>query len=480
MPDPRPNILLIMTDQQRGDCLSIDGHPVLMTPNMDHIAAQGARFRHAYTTCPTCVPARRSLMSGQHGARTGMVGYRDDVEWEQPPPLMPQVLRDAGYQTAIVGRHMHLAPFRKRYGFEEMIVSGWRDANEYDDMLQARGIDPRDGIYGTGVMHNDWTARPWHLDDTLHPTHWTVSQAIKWLERRDPSTPFFLVVSFLAPHPPLIPPAFYLERYLRQTLPEPIIGDWAEPPADDGLGDGVDPSQVHLHGEALRSTRAAYYGLINHIDDQIHRLISPINGVNKITGGDNTVVLFTSDHGEMLGDHYRWRKTLPYESAARVPLLVRAPQRFELPRRQVIDQPVCLEDIMPTVLDFAGVETPDSVDGRSLLPLIRGEQPTWREYLPIEHAPIHQSLTDGREKFIWFNHDGCEQFFDLVSDPNELRNLIDAPEVQDRIAVWRRRLIDRLKDRPEGFSDGHKLIPGRRYTAQLPHARVSPDHVARA
>ena len=474
MSDDRPNILIIMTDQQRGDCLSADGHPVLMTPNMDNIAGRGVRFSRAYTTCPSCVPARRSFMSGQHPERTGMVGFQDGVEWEQPPPLMPQMLRDAGYQTAIVGRHMHLSPFRKRYGFERMTVSTGRHPCEYDDAIKAHAVDPVGDLYGTGVMHNDWTARPWHMDDALHQSHWAVSESLKWLDRRDPTAPFFLVTSFLAPHPPLIPPAFYFERYLRQSLPEPYIGDWATPPEHGGIGDDVSSPNVHLTGEALRCARAGYYGLINHIDDQIRRLLNPVNGVDRMTNR-NTVVIFCSDHGEMLGDHYLFRKIVPYEASTRIPLLISAPERFELQQRSVVDLPVCLEDIMPTVLDFAGIDIPDSVDGRSLLPLMRGEQPEWREYLPIEHAPMHQTLTDGREKFIWFVEDGREQFFDLTADPNEMTNLIDAPEAQQRVALWRNRLIDRLKDRPEGFTDGKRLIPGRPYPTTMAHVRVSPD-----
>src|SRR5690606_20733754 len=113
--------------------------------------------------------------------------------------------------------------------------------------------DSAGGFYGGGVMHNDWTARPWHLPDALHPTQWTVSRAIDFLHDRDPSCPFFLVVSFLAPHPPLNPPAFYMDRYLRQTLPDPVIGDWAAPPEHDGLGDDPASPRVNLRGEALRS-----------------------------------------------------------------------------------------------------------------------------------------------------------------------------------------------------------------------------------
>ena len=479
MPDPRPNFLLIMTDQQRGDCLSIEGHPVLMTPNMDAIAGAGVRFARAYSTCPSCIAARRSLMTGQHPATHGMVGYRDNLEWDAPPTL-PGTLKAAGYQTALIGRSMHLHPRRKRYGFDQMVIHDHTDASDYGEWLARNSPDTAGGYYGGGVMHNDWTARPWHLDESLHMTHWTVSRAMDYLRKRDPACPFFLVVSFLAPHPPLNPPAFYLDRYLRQELPDPIIGDWATPPEHDGLGDDVSAAQVHLKGEALRSARAAYYGHINHIDDQIRRLLNPIDGIDRMTGG-NTVVLFTSDHGEMLGDHYLWRKSVPYEPSARIPLLLRAPKQFNIAPRQALDQPVCLEDIMPTVLEMAGVDVPKTVEGRSLLPLMTGQstRPSdWRDHLHIEHAPIHQTLTDGKEKYIWFVADGREQFFDLTTDPHEQHDLSRDPSAADRLACWRSRLIEQLQNRPEGFTDAHRLIPGRPYRALLPHGG-SPE-VARA
>jgi len=460
----RPNILLIMTDQQRGDALGVEDHPVLLTPNLDAIAGAGVRFTRAYSTCPTCIAARRSLLSGQFPATHGMVGYRDGVEWDAPPTL-PGVLSAAGYQTELIGRSMHQHPPRKRYGFDHMLLHGWE--SDYGEWLRRHAPDSG-GYYGTGVMHNDWTAHPWHLPEWMHQTNWTVTEALRFLDRRDPSCPFFLVVSFIAPHPPLVPPAFYFERYLRQDLPPPVIGDWAEPPAGGGPGDDVSAGRVHLKGEALRCARAAYYGLINHVDDQIRRLLNPVNGVLRRTDG-NTVILFTSDHGEMLGDRNLWRKSLPYEASARVPLLIRAPKAFGLTPRSLVEAPVCLEDVMPTVLDLAGVPIPDTVEGRSLLPLMRGEEVAGREWVHIEHAPTFHALTDGREKYIWFVRDGREQFFDLSSDPNECRNLAAEPDCAERMAAWRARLVGELKDRPEGFSDGEKLIPGRPYPAVLPH-----------
>ena len=464
----RPNILLIMSDQHRADCTSIEGrHPVL-TPNMDSIGAGGVRFSRAYATCPTCIAARRSLLAGQFPPTHGMVGYREGVEWDAPPTL-PSVLRDAGYQTVLVGRSMHQYPPRKRYGYEEMVVFDRLSANSYDRWLRERANVPNAEYFGGGVMHNDWTAKPWHLDETLHFTNWVVDQGLEFLRTRDPSCPFFLTVSFAAPHPPLQPPAFYLDRYLRTGVLEPDIGDWAEPPGGSMPWGAISGQNVRLEGEVLLSARAGYYGLINHMDDQIRRLINPVDGVDRMTGG-NTIVLYTSDHGEMLGDHHRWHKIVPYEGSARIPLFIRAPKRFGIEPETVCDQPVALEDIMPTLLDLAGIDVPDTVEGRSLLPLIHGEDVDWRSSLHIEHSPMYHALTDGEEKYIWFVRDGREQFFDLRDDPTELRNLIDDASRQERIQEWRAALIDELRERPEGFVQDGKLVTGRPYNATLPHA----------
>ena len=169
----------------------------------------------------------------------------------------------------------------------------------------------------------------------------------------------------------------------------------------------------------------------------------------------------------MLGDHYMWRKSRAYEPSARVPFLISAPERLGLERASVVDLPATHADIMPTLLEMTGIDIPETVDGRSLLPLMRGERPSWREYVHIEHAPYHHALTDGREKYLWDPADGAEQFFDLASDPTECHDLARDATSADRVELWRRRLISRLQGRPEGFTDGSRLIPGRPYRALL-------------
>lgn len=457
----QPNILVIMTDQQRGDCLGVDGHPCLLTPNMDALAAAGVRFRHAYTTCPICVPARRSFLSGLHPQTHGLTG-NDSDEWA-PPATLPGMLRDAGYQTGWIGRSMHQYPPRKRFGYEEMVIpGGTKGEGDYEEYLRER-LPEGGGYYGSGVMHNDWTARSWHLPEHLHQTHWTVNEALRFLKRRDPSRPFFLTVSFIAPHPPLVPPDFYFQRYLRTSLPEPLVGDWAEKPEFRGGAPRVSSAEVNLEGETLRSCRAAYYGLINHIDDQIRRLLSPVTGFDA----KNTLVVFVSDHGEMLGDHYLFQKSKPYEGSARIPFIMAPPGSWREGAFGVVsDLPVCLEDIMPTLLEAAGVEPPDHLDGRSLLPVLKGEgNASWRDYLHIENGinRAYHALTDGKEKYIWFSRDGREQFFDLENDPGELRDLVLTDEGVQRLAPWRRRLMERLANRAEGFVEGDHLVAGRQH-----------------
>ncbi|NOY81511.1 MAG: arylsulfatase [Kiritimatiellaeota bacterium] len=464
----RPNILLIVTEQHRGDCLGIEGHPVLLTPNMDAIAQRGARFSRFYSACPSCIAARRSILCGQDPQTHGLVGYRDGVLWD-PPHTLPGVLRENGYQTWFVGRSLHQYPQRKRFGYDEMetTTSETGEVNDYAEWLRDHAPADSGGWYGGGVMHNDWTARPWHLDEHLHQTNWTIDRALRFLRRRDPTCPFFLTLSLIASHPPLQPPAFYFDRYLRTGVPDPVMGDWCNPPEPGTAagGDPVSPVRINLTGEALLSARAGYYGLINHIDDQLRRLINPVTALTP----RDTVIMLTSDHGEMLGDHGMWAKSVAYEPSARVPFLVAGPRELGIAPGTVIDQVATHADIMPTLLDMAGIDIPDSVDGRSLLPALRGDTAPVRDSLHIEHAPRQHALTDGHMKYIWRSADGREQLFDLDADPEERHDLAADSAFGERLARWRQQLVARLAERPEGFVDGGALVPGRPYGALLPH-----------
>jgi arylsulfatase A-like enzyme len=293
---------------------------------------------------------------------------------------------------------------------------------------------------------------------------------MRFLERRDPECPFFLNVSFIDPHPPLTPPAFYYDRYMALDLPEPVVGDWA-PHVEPRKGQDINASRVRLDRETMRRCRAAYYGLINHVDDQLGRLFAFMRARGLMR---DTFVLFTSDHGEMLGDHNMFRKTFAYEGSARVPFITWASPSLGLPGGIETCAPVGLQDVLPTLLDVAGVPLPDGVTGRSVLPLLRGEDADWRDALHGEHAGCYDHadgvhyLVDAATKYVWYSQTGREHLFDLAADPQELRDLSRAPDAEARLTPWRRRLVARLRDRPEGFVDGDRLLPGRPHEVLVP------------
>lgn len=460
----RPNILLVITDQQRGDCLGIAGHPVLSTPNLDQLGFEGANFCRAYTEAPSCIPARRTLISGQAPCVHGMVGFKHGVPWN-PTATLPGLLSDAGYQTEMIGK-LHLYPARKRYGYQHMQLAdsaGGGPNSDYANWLRNQGaLEP--GAHG--VNGNGWVGRPSHLPEHLSHSAWCVDRALEFLGTRDPTTPYFLCVSFIHPHPPLTPPQFYYDRYMQLDLPDPVVGDWVPEFTGPEKGQAVDASHVRLDRETMRRTRAAYYGLINHVDDQLGRLLRRVK--------NDTFILFTADHGEMLGDHHRFRKTYAYEGSARVPFLTWAPPSMNLPRQVVCDASVGLQDVMPTLLDVAGIASPDGVTGRSVLPLIRGQDHPWREVLHGEHSGCYEKtdgmhyLVDTHTKYIWYSQTGQEHLFDLATDPQELHDVARDPDAEERLGPWRRRLIDALHGRPEGFTDGDRLIAGR------PHEELVP------
>ena len=281
MSDSRPNILLITTDQQRGDCLGLDpdGPDCLQTPNLDWIGRSGTHFRRGYAECPSCIPARRGIMTGTAPAANGAVGYRG-AAWD-PPHTLAGELSAAGYQTEMIGK-LHLSPPRKRYGFDHLQLSDATHGtanNDYVEWLQQyhRRHDYDPGM-AHGVSANGWVGRPHHLPEEQMHTFWCVDRALKFMRKRDPSTPYFLNISFIDPHPPLTPPAHYYERYIQRELPEPVVGDWA--PELDGQQKGFNPNawEISLDKYDMQCARAAYYGMINFIDDQIGRLMQNMGG----------------------------------------------------------------------------------------------------------------------------------------------------------------------------------------------------------
>jgi len=456
METKKPNIIFITTDQQRYDALGINGNSILQTPFLDKLAARGMNFTKAYSTCPVCIPARRTWYTGLHPSTHGMVSYQDGVDFD-PPATLPGVLKENGYQTQLVGK-MHLHPQGKRYGFDHVILSEspnhrpdspYQARNDYCRWLEGQGLSGA-LMHRYGVLSNDRTARAFEEDSRLHHSSWVTEQAVKFImEDRDPTCPFFMHLSYLAPHPPFLPPQQYFDYYMRQSEDFDVkLGNWVgnwEPrkgrPADAGRGPFIK--------KEMQEACAGYYGLIQHVDDQISFFFNKLFGYATGREKDPLIVVFTSDHGEMLGDHHLFRKSLPYEGSAHVPFFICT---FNMDTAKgTSDELACLEDVFPTILDLAGVDAPSHLgehDGRSLAPILRGEKPTARESLHVEFGtgcPFN-SVVDQRYKYIWFADTQEEQLFDLQEDPNELNDLSGQTE---RLAPYRDELEKFLAGRPE-------------------------------
>jgi arylsulfatase A-like enzyme len=480
MPTPTRNVVLICADQWRGDCLSADGHPVVRTPHLDEVAGRGVRFSRAYSATPTCVPARAALHTGLSQTRHGRVGYEDGVPWTPYRTTMAGAFREAGFQTKCVGK-MHVWPERARLGFDDIeLHDGYlhhsrrreRDPRTYDDYLGwlagQEGVGAAEDYADHGLNCNSHVARPWDKAERLHPTNWATMRAVDFLYRRDPTAPFFLFLSYHRPHPPYDPPGWAFDQYLAAPEGSPPAGGWSDV-YDEWRRDGVHDTLVgRTDPVTWHRARAGYYGHMAHIDQQVNRFLQSLQEFGLL---DNTVVAFVSDHGEMLGDHGLWRKGFPYEGSARVPFLLAGPG---VPRGAVCEEVVELRDVMPTLLDAAGITVPEGIDGRSALPAARDRTGALRPWLHGEHVLLEQSLqwlTDGREKYVWMSRDRHEQLFDLTEDPHELHDLSADPAAAGRLAMWRERLVAELVGRPEGFVSSGKLVAGRRVDPVLPALR---------
>ncbi|MHC4072978.1 MAG: arylsulfatase [Planctomycetota bacterium] len=471
---PKPNILYLMTDQHRGDCLGCAGNKVIKTPRLDSIAADGVVFSSAYSSTPSCTPARSAILTGLSPWHHGMIGY-GRVAGKYPFEL-PDALRSAGYYLFGIGK-MHWYPQRKLRGYHKILLdeSGRVQAkgfiSDYRRWFkeQAPDLDPD----ATGIGWNDYRGKTYVLPERLHPTMWTADTAVDFIEKYDRTEPFMLKVSFARPHSPYDPPKRFAEMYDADDMPAPVVGDWA---AQYTLHD--DPPKPSLwHGDLgvrqAKESRRAYYGSVTFIDEQIGRILAALKERGMY---DNTMIMFFADHGDMLGDHHLWRKTYAYEGSARIPMLLRWPKSMGMnsQRGKTLPQPVELRDVLPTCLDAAGASILDNLDGKSMLDPVRGRTENWRPFIDLEHSMCYNkdhwnALTDGKTKYIYYAFDGREELFDLSRDPDELHNLAPKQVHKSTLLKWRQHIVDHLSERGEQFVSNGKLTIRKKRLLYSPH-----------
>jgi choline-sulfatase len=442
----RPDILLIMADQLTPSALPFHGNPVTQAPAMSSLASTGAVFDAAYTASPLCSPARASLLTGLLPSHTGV--YDNAAEFPASIPTFAHHLRNAGYRTVLVGK-MHLCGPDQLHGFEERLTTdiypadfGWTPDWDhpqdrptwYHDMSSVRDAGP---CLGSNQLDFD--------EEVAFAAQRSLFGHIRSRDER----PFCFVVSFTHPHDPYTIGRKWWDLYRDEDIPLPRPSPGDLHPHERRLRAICAMDGVPVTEDQIRAARRAYYGAISYVDDQVARLLAVLSETGRL---DNTVVIVTSDHGDMLGERDAWYKMSCYEGSARVPLIIWSPARFE-PRR--IEAPVSTMDLLPTLLDLAGDGDQDvagPLDGRSLLPHLSGSpdrDETVAEYLAEGAIAPIVMIRRGRHKFIHSPPDP-DQLFDLAADPDERVNLADDPasasladEFRDQIAArWDLKALD--------------------------------------
>ncbi|MEZ5846692.1 MAG: sulfatase-like hydrolase/transferase [Geminicoccaceae bacterium] len=429
MSENRKNVLLIMADQWPARLMGASGHPFIQTPTLDQLARNGVRYTNAYSECPICIPARRTLMTGTTTRRHGDRVFGTTNPMPGDLPTLAGTFSAAGYQTHAVGK-LHVYPPRDRIGFDDVqLCEEGRphlgSVDDYDIFLSDRGHTGRQ--YAHGMSNNNYMHRPWHLDEASHVTNWASEQMCRTIKRRDPTRPAFWYLSYTPPHPPLIPLGFYMKLYRQLEMDEPLSGDWSRDserlPRALQMVRNFYPQYSAFE---IADIRRAFYALCTHIDHQLRIVFGTLREEGLL---DDTIIMFTTDHGDMLGDHGLLAKRTYYESSANVPMILAGPAGDgRIGTDRVDDRLVGLQDVMPTLLTLAGIDVPPTCEGMDMTGDVR------REVLYgdcLETAGGSRMVRDARHKLIWYPAGNVVQLFDLIEDPLETRDLGEVAEAAD-------------------------------------------------
>jgi choline-sulfatase len=442
----RPDILFVMTDQQRFDTIAARGNSQIYTPNLDRLVRRGIAFSNAYATCPVCVAARYTIRTGCEPATTRVFSNaKADPVAGQPlemearcGPYLGRVMSHLGYRTFGIGK-FHTYPWDEDVGYETV----WRSEETYHPPRR-EGDD-----YGSWLAREhpefDFLEQPMGertemyylpqrspLPAELGAEWWAADRAVEEIAKSDDSRPFFGFVSFVRPHPPLAPPIPFNRMYNPDRMPELVLGSVEEDQLDEEIpymryavwADAINPALAKI-------VKARYYGEISYLDHCLGRILDAIEARSN---SENILICFFSDHGDLLGDHHGWQKQNFFEAACRFPLLLSWPAR--LPAETVRSELISLADLFGIATQAAGgCELREGID---VLKMLRGECAR-REYLvgmveiPGSHDFKVMVVTD-EWKYIFMANGGREQLFNLRRDPNELSNCAStAPSIRDNV-----------------------------------------------
>lgn len=440
-PPKRPNILFIMVDEMRWDALGVENHPVVKTPNLDKLASQSVRFTNAYTVSPVCCPARASVFTGRYAHVHGVT--TNGVPANNGEIFLPSILKHYGYHTAISGK-LHYTPARFDYGFDQF----WSFASEgptpefgYQAFLKKKHGSPAKWARVDGTC-------PWPEDPLGHDvglfkypeedfeTDWITARSVEYLRsRKSANQPWFLFTSYLKPHSPSVEPQPYFDMYDPSQMPIPPL----PPNAKAIRAAKVGQAKRHYvdNEEMMRVMSAKYFGAITHVDFHVGKLLAELDTLGF---ADNTIVLFTADHGNMLGDHGRWFKGVQYEGSSHVPLLWRGLGQSAGRAGKIVPKVIENTDLAPTLLEASGLPIPEGMQGKSFVKLARGNDPKWKDCC-FSQLNAGMMVRDGY-KLIDNSLDGTGpwELYNLSGDRKEQNNLIDNNEQQVRVKSLKREL----------------------------------------
>ncbi len=450
----RPNVLLIYTDQQRWDSLGCYGNPLARTPNLDRLASKGALFTNFFVQNPVCMPSRMSMLTGRYCSSTG-VGCNGPSFPQQLIPVN-QLLKPYGYHTAQIGK-LHFDPHAKRchkdptstYGFDTFILSDepgcyddaytkWVECSDPGMLPKVRTSLPAAAIINKQPQYSQQprsTHEEYMFEGSEDFTHsaFVAEETCQFLKRHK-NDRFFTISGFYAPHTPVNPPKKFIDMYNPEDMPLPKLSEEEREASP----------YKNLTPEKWQRTIAYYLALVSHVDDCVGKIIDTLEALGLF---DKTLVIFTSDHGEFLGDHGRIQKGMPgHDCISKVPLIMSCPAVIKQGLK--FNQLTEAVDILPTLLDYCCIQTPRFVQGKSLKYLMDGTVDSHKEDVLIEHFSPYgkREATVRTERYKYYcTSEGLEILFDLKADPHELRNVISDIEYTGVLSDMRKRLIIRLQ-----------------------------------
>lgn len=448
----KKNILLIIADQMRFDTINALGYKDVITPNLDRLVKNGCSFTHCYSSNPVCMPARHDLLVGLPSSSHGYLENRAKPIKDYGLNTLPRVLTENNYRTCAIGK-MHFYPATMHHGYSEMHLMEElpkvRENDEYAMFLKEQGKDEIQNIHGIrpALYHEPQIAQ---VEKPHYETTWIKDRTISWLEENG-DNPFFLAVGYIKPHPPWDIPKGYEDLYKNKKVRKPIKKSRLEfdHPEDNILyGDSDSESEKER-------IRKAYYTSITLVDESVGEILDYLEENNLV---DDTLIIFTADHGEMLGDKGYYSKELPYDGSVRVPLIMSNNDLFEPNTRN--DDLVDLIDIFPTCLDATNLDIPKYLYGSSLLDTRNGKN---RDYVFSASGFLSKKrfvmCQNKRYKYVYHYNGGFEELYDLLSDEKEINNIINDETKKEDVKVLRDQVLNYEKNwGPNGAVLNNKLI----------------------